>query len=87
MGTKTWIYSPPKPKVPDAIKIEVEIKAMALVNDFLKPEHIKPPPENVKLKGYIEAGGPPGFLVIESTSNPANFIRRCREFGFEVKPL
>ena len=87
MGTKTWIYSPPKPKVPDAIKVELKTKATELIDTVLKPEHVKPPPKNVKLKGYIEAGGPPGYLVIKSTSNPANFIRRCREFGFEVKPL
>jgi hypothetical protein len=32
MRQKTWVYSPPKPKVPDAVKVGVEIKAMALVN-------------------------------------------------------
>lgn len=40
-----------------------------------------------KLKGYIDPGGPPGYLLVKSTSNPANFIKRCREYGFEVKPL
>jgi hypothetical protein len=40
-----------------------------------------------KLKGYIDSGGPPGYLLVKSTSNPANFIKRCREYGFEVKPL
>jgi len=40
-----------------------------------------------KLKGYIDPGGPPGYLLIKSRSNPVNFIRRCEELGFEVKPL
>jgi len=40
-----------------------------------------------KLKGYIDPGGPPGYLLVKSTSNPVNFIRRCQEYGFEVKPL
>ena len=40
-----------------------------------------------KLKGYIEPGGSPGYLLVKSTSNPAHFIRPCQEDGFEVKPL
>ena len=40
-----------------------------------------------KLKGYIDPGGPPGYLLVKSTSNPANFIKRCQEYGFELKPL
>ena len=43
-----WVYSPPKPKVPDTVKAEVEAKAKELVNAILKPEHIKPPPKNTK---------------------------------------
>jgi len=48
---KTWIYSPPKPpkpKVPDAIKAEVEAKARQLVESVLKPTHVKPPPEDMR---------------------------------------
>ncbi|MEW6375951.1 MAG: hypothetical protein AB1502_09225, partial [Thermodesulfobacteriota bacterium] len=40
-----------------------------------------------KLKGYIDPGGPPGYLLVKSKSNPANFIKRCRDYGFKVKPL
>ena len=29
-----WVYNPPKPKVPDAVKVEVETKATELVNDY-----------------------------------------------------
>jgi hypothetical protein len=40
-----------------------------------------------KLKGYIDPSGPPGYLLVKSTSNAVNFIKRCQEYGFEVKPL
>jgi hypothetical protein len=42
---KVWVYSPPKPKVPETIKIEVETKARELVDTVLKPAHVKPPPK------------------------------------------
>jgi hypothetical protein len=54
MRQKIWVYSPPKPKVPDAVKVEVETKAMALVNDILKPEHVKPPPKNAKWNYIVD---------------------------------
>ena len=40
-----------------------------------------------KLKGYLEAHPPPGYLIIKLGSDPDNFIMRCRELGFTVKPL
>jgi hypothetical protein len=45
----TWIVSPkslPKPAVPEDLKAEVKDKATALVEEFLKPQFIKPPPKN-----------------------------------------
>jgi hypothetical protein len=54
MRQKMWVYSPPKPKVPDAVKVGVETKAMALVNDILKPEHVKPPPKNAKWNYIVD---------------------------------
>jgi hypothetical protein len=54
MRQKTWVYSPTKPKVPDAVKVGVEAKAMALVNDILKPEHVKPPPKNAKWNYIVD---------------------------------
>ena len=39
------------------------------------------------LKGYLEAGAPPGYLLIKSRSDPATFVRRCKELGFEVQIL
>jgi len=54
---KTWIYSPPKPpkpKVPDAIKAEVEAKARQLVESVLKPTHVKPPPEDMRWNYIVD---------------------------------
>jgi len=52
---KIWVYSPkkpPRPKVPEDIKEEVETKAKELVESFLKPGYIKPPPEDID-RNYI----------------------------------
>jgi hypothetical protein len=54
MRKKIWVYSPPKSKVPDIVKAEVETKATELVNAFLKPEYIKPPPKNAKWNYIID---------------------------------
>ena len=53
---KMWVYAPKKPappKVPDALKREVETKANALVESVLKPLHVQPPPEDPEFN-YIE---------------------------------
>ena len=44
---KSWRPSPPKqtkPKVPPAVKADVERRANELVETVIKPKHIKPPP-------------------------------------------
>jgi hypothetical protein len=54
---KMWVYSPPKPpkpKVPEAVKVELEIKAAELTNTILKPEHIKPPRKNVQWNYIVD---------------------------------
>ena len=43
--------------------------------------------EHPKLKGYLEPGAPPGYLLIKSRSNPDNFVRRCRDLGFDVHTM
>jgi hypothetical protein len=43
---RTWVYSPPKPTVPDGVKAEVQRKAQELIEKHLKPAHVKPPPED-----------------------------------------
>ena len=44
-----WVYSPRKPKppkIPAALKAEVTEKGNALVEEYLKPTHIRPVPED-----------------------------------------
>jgi hypothetical protein len=53
----TWVYSPkslPKPKVPDDLKAEGQRKAEALVEEFLRPQFIKPPPKNRRWNYIID---------------------------------
>ena len=57
---KTWVFSPPKPPpppVPDDLKAEVERKAGALVEEFLKPQFIKPPPKDWRWNYIIDILG------------------------------
>lgn len=56
---------------------------------------IKPPSEEVlqairqhpRLKGFIEAGAPPGYLLLKPTANPATFLQRCQELGLKLEQL
>jgi hypothetical protein len=51
---KQWVWAPAKPsKVPDALKQEVSAKANTLVEEYIRPEHVKPPPEKPRFN-YIE---------------------------------
>jgi hypothetical protein len=51
---KRWIYSPPKPKPPEGIKTTVKAKADDLVETVLKPQHIKPPPEDMRWNYVVD---------------------------------
>lgn len=51
---KTWVYSPPPPKVPSNVKAEVQQKADQLFETILKPQHIKPPPKNYKFNYIVD---------------------------------
>jgi hypothetical protein len=44
----------PKSKVPDNVKTEVETKANELVESFLKPEYIEPPPEDMRFNYVVD---------------------------------
>lgn len=59
-------------------------RGLVRVEDSRVLDRIKTHP---KLKGYLVKGGPPGYLVIKDDSDPFNFVQRCQEHGFEVKPL
>jgi hypothetical protein len=43
--------------------------------------------QHPRLKGYLEAGASPGYLLIKPQSDPHNFVQRCEELGFEVNHL
>jgi hypothetical protein len=43
--------------------------------------------EHPQLKGYLESGAPPGYLLVKSRSRPDNFVRRCQALGFAVSTL
>ena len=43
--------------------------------------------EHPKLKGYLEPGAPPGYLLIKSRSDPGNFVQRCQDLGLQVETL
>ena len=54
---RMWIYSPKKPsppRVPDDIKAEVEAKANELVETYLKPTYIKPPPKDQRWNYLVD---------------------------------
>jgi hypothetical protein len=40
-----------------------------------------------QLKGYLEPGAPPGYLIIKPASRPDNFVHRCQQLGFKVERL
>ena len=43
--------------------------------------------QHPQLKGYLEPGAPPGYLLLKSRSDPDNFVRRCQDLGFDVHTL
>ena len=54
---KMWIFNPPKqakPKVPDAVKAYVTVKANDLIDTVLKPAYIKPPAGDDRFNYIVE---------------------------------
>ena len=51
------------------------------------PELLTAIREHRRLKGYLMADSPPGYLLIKENSDPFNFSKRCREGGFDVEFL
>ena len=51
------------------------------------PEVLAAIREHPQLKGYLEPGAPPGYLLLKSRSNPDNFVRRCQDLGFDVHTI
>ena len=54
---KMWIYSPAKPskpKVPEAIKRDVETQAHTFVEAVLKPKHLAPEPKDKRFNYIVD---------------------------------
>jgi hypothetical protein len=66
---------------------EVRIRGCSAIVKPESPEVLEAIRKNGRLKRYLEAGAPPGYLLIKSNSNPHNFVLRCEELGFAVKTL
>jgi hypothetical protein len=57
MTRKVWTLRPPrklKHTAPQSVKAHVQGKADHLIQSILKPEHIKPPPENAWLNYIVD---------------------------------
>ena len=48
------MYSPSKPKTPESLKATVKTKADELVETTLKPQNIKPPPEDMAFNYVVD---------------------------------
>lgn len=66
---------------------EVRIRGCSAIVKPESPEVLEAIRRHGRLKRYLEAGAPPGYLLIKSHSNPHNFVQRCQESGFTVKTL
>jgi len=52
---KQWVWGPQKPsRVPEALKLEVATKANRIVEDHIKPEHVKPPPKDPRFNYIVD---------------------------------
>jgi hypothetical protein len=66
---------------------EIRIRGCSAI---VKPENrevLEAIREHRRLKGYLEAGAPDGFLLIKPRSDPYQFVKRCQELGFTVASL
>jgi hypothetical protein len=66
---------------------EIRIRACSAIVQPESAEVLDAIRRHSRLKGYLEAGAPKGYLLIKPQSNPSNFVQRCRELGFEVTLL
>lgn len=54
---KMWVYSParpPKPKVPEAVKRDVETRAHEFVESALKPKYLRPAPVDERFNYLVD---------------------------------
>jgi len=70
---KQWIYSPPrppKPKVPEPVKRDVETRAHEFIESVLKPKHLTPAPQDADVN----------YLVDISTKWYRNYFYFCATY-------
>ena len=63
---------------------EIRIRACSAIVQPEGAEVLDAIRQHSRLKGYLEAGAPKGYLLIKQQSNPSNFVQRCKELGFKV---
>ena len=54
---RRWVYSPQKPsagQIPASLKAEVQRKAAQLIEETLKPRHLKPPPTDTTFNYIVD---------------------------------
>ena len=84
---KHYVWAKAKPqKVPDALKHEVTAKAKVLIEEHIRPTHVKPPPKNPEFN-YIEDiftkwHGRYFYLMAKYASPGPNRISPFFEIGF-----
>ena len=66
---------------------EIRIRACSAIVQPESGEVLDAIRRHSRLKGYLEAGAPKGYLLIKPQSNPNNFVQRCQELGFKVTLL
>jgi hypothetical protein len=66
---------------------EIRIRACSAIVQPESAEVLDAIRQHSRLKGYLEAGAPKGYLLIKPQSNPSNFVQRCQELGFKVTLL
>jgi hypothetical protein len=66
---------------------EIRIRACSAIVQPESAEVLDAIRRHSRLKGYLEAGAPKGYLLIKQQSNPSNFVQRCKAFGFKVTIL
>ncbi len=80
-----WVKAKPS-KVPDALKRGLSAKANAIIEEHIKPEHVKPPPKNPSFN-YIEDiyakwRGRYFYLMAKYASPSPNSISPSFDIGF-----
>ena len=66
---------------------EIRIRGCSAIVQPESAEVVDAIRQHSRLKGYLEAGAPKGYLLIKQQSNPMNFVQRCKELGFKVTIL